>query len=119
MSKKLAKKTVLKHYLFSLLLNVFMPWAIISNAIGDSTGDANLAYIFVFLWALLAMVLYTMYFTIPDFYKNWEKIAMYFLPSVLLCLTFFVSFELWFVVVINFIFNLLCMLHFRMVMIKA
>ena len=119
MPKKLAKKTVRKHYLYSLLLNVLVPWVLIHNAIGDSTGDANLGYVFVFLWSIIAMIVYSLYFIIPSFYKNWEKIAMYFLPSILFCLIFFISFELWFVVAINFTFNLLCMLHYRKVIMNA
>ncbi len=119
MPKKRAKKIVRKHYLLSLLLNVFLPWVIINNAIGDRTGDANLAYIFVLAWSVLATIVYAMYFTIPDFYKNWEKIAMYFLPSVLFSLTFFASLELWFVVAINFIFNFFCVLHYWKVIMKA
>ncbi|QHI39115.1 hypothetical protein IMCC3317_45160 [Kordia antarctica] len=119
MPKKSAKKLVRNFYFYALLLNVVLPWILAKSIVGDSTGEVGLIYIFVIIWAVVSIVVYTIYFAIPDFPKNWEKIATFLFPSLFISPLLFFAFRLILIpLIINFIFNGICMLYYRMKMKK-
>ncbi|WP_420572686.1 hypothetical protein [Kordia sp.] len=121
MSKKVAKKLVRNFYFLSLLINIVLPWMLVYINIGDIYGEANLIYIFVMVWALVNLLLYTIYFTIPDYKKNWEKIATFLFPSFWFILgIYYTEFTLLLIpFVINLVFNITCMLYYMHVMRKT
>ena len=43
------------------------------SVIGDTDGDAKMGYVIVGIWALICAFVYTFYFAIPEFNKDWEK----------------------------------------------
>lgn len=119
MPKTSAKKLVRNFYFYALLLNVALPWIIVKSIVGDSTGEVGMIYIFVMVWAIVSIIIYTIYFAIPDFPKNWEKIATFLFPSLFISPLLFFAFRLILIpLIINFIFNLICMLYYRMKMRK-
>ncbi|MBC8753845.1 hypothetical protein H2O64_04135 [Kordia sp. YSTF-M3] len=114
MSKKIARRLVRNFYFFALLLNVVIPWAFAKIVIGDRSGEIQLLYIGVGIWSIASGLLYTIYFAIPDFYKNWEKVATFLFPSLFCSPMLFYSSRILLIPFgINLAFNILCLFHYK------
>ncbi len=114
MSKKIARRLVRNFYFLALLLNVIIPWVFVKIVIGDSTGEIQLIYVAVAVWSIVAIVLFTIYFAIPDFHKNWEKVATFLFPTLFCSPILF--YETTFFMIpfgINLMFNLLCLFYYK------
>lgn len=114
MLKKAARKLVRNFYLLALLLNVFIPWIFAILIVGNSKGEIQLMYVAVGVWSIAAMLLYIIYFAIPDFLKNWERIATFLFPTLFCCpLLYYSTRFLMIPLIINLLFNVACMLYYK------
>ncbi|WP_299261869.1 hypothetical protein [uncultured Aquimarina sp.] len=87
--KKTQKKHIKIYYGITLLLNFIAPTIVAISVIGDQEGEIQMGYIIVGLWGFICAILYGFYFAIPEFNKNWEKIAGLIFPSIILSLLLF------------------------------
>ncbi|WP_298518385.1 hypothetical protein [uncultured Kordia sp.] len=114
MQKKLAQHLVRNFYLVALLLNVVLPWILAKITVGDRTGEIQMIYILVAAWAVGSLLIYAIYFTIPDYNKEWEKIAAFLFPSILTCPMIVIEFPYcmlpW---GINFLFSIICIIIYK------
>ncbi|MGH1388464.1 hypothetical protein [Kordia sp.] len=114
MQQKIAKRLVRNFYFVALLLNVLLPWMIAKINIGDRTGEIQMVYILVAIWAVASIIIYTIYFTIPDYSKKWEKKAAFLFPSILTCPMIIIEFPYFiFPWGINFLFSIICMIIYK------
>lgn len=110
--KKKQKKHIQNYYLIAVLTNLIPILVMIINK-ANIRGEAQMGFLFSAVWTLICMVIYGIYFTIPKFNKNWEKIVGLFLPTsllslVLLALPFFLI-----VIILNLIMNGLFAFHLQ------
>ena len=61
-----------------------IPFAVAFLVAGDSTGEIQYLYIGAIFWAVVNTLSYGVYFLIPGFISNRDKIATLFFPSILL-----------------------------------
>ena len=114
MHQKIAKRLVRNFYFVALLLNVLLPWMLAKINIGDRTGEIQMVYILVAIWTVASILIYTIYFTIPDYSRNWEKIAAFLFPSILSFPLIIIEFPYFiFPWGINFLFSIVCILIYK------
>jgi hypothetical protein len=78
---KVQKKSVLHYYLTAIIINVVIP--VIGIFTASLEGDRGLIIVPVLAWAGLHLISFAMYFTIPSFYKKWEKRAAFLFPPLM------------------------------------
>ncbi|WP_298903389.1 hypothetical protein [uncultured Psychroserpens sp.] len=77
------KKLVIYFYLISLVLNVVLPYVISKVVIGDETGEIQILYVGVIVWGVISLLIYGIYFLIPEFQSKRDKISAFMLPSMI------------------------------------
>lgn len=110
--KNSQKKHIKFYYGISVFMNFIIPMFVIMSAMGRVHGERQLGLFLIGVWGIFCALVYALYFTVPEFNKNWEKIAGLVLPSIILSLILFVEETLIYVVFINFILNGLFIWHF-------
>ena len=103
--KSTQKKYVKNYYGISLLMNFVLPIFVVMSIIGKSHGDAQMGYVIVGIWGIICSIIYTIYFAIPEFNKNWEKIVGLLLPTIILSLALFQEPNFILVILLNLIMN--------------
>ncbi len=83
--KKEQKKYVRNYFGIAVFANL-IPFLIMIVRIGKVQGEAQLGYIIFGSWILICTLVYGVYFAIPEFTRNWEKIIGLFFPSLILSL---------------------------------
>ena len=103
--KKIQKKYVRYYYGITLLINCVLPALTVISVIGKTDGDANMGYVLVGIWALISALVYAFYFAIPEFNKDWEKIAGLLFSTILLSLILIEYWVFSIVILLNLIMN--------------
>ena len=83
--KKEQKKHIRNYYRIAVLTNS-IPILIMIIRNGKIQGKAQMGFLIFGVWILVCSIVYGIYFTIPKFNKNWEKIIGLFLPTFILSL---------------------------------
>ncbi|WP_299149251.1 hypothetical protein [uncultured Dokdonia sp.] len=103
-----------KYYWIAISIN-WLP-SLFILALGELQGEGQLAYIVFIGWGLLCTIIYGFYLLIPEFKKNWEKVASFLFPTVFFMIGFFLI-NLFEAVIlplsINLAINLIFILHFN------
>ena len=111
--KKEQKKYVRNYFGIAILVNVILPILSVIIIIGKKTGEVQLGYVFVGVWGIICTILYAIYFAIPKFNENWEKIVGLLLPSIILSLGLIESLYFIIVVLINLIMSGIFIWHLK------
>ncbi len=113
-------KQVRNYYIIALLLNL-TPF-IVAISSEKINGEYRKALIILGIWLLIVTVVYSFYFLIPKFNKNWHKIIGLVFPTVLLSLLMFLFPKLkgiaLILIIINIILNGIFILHFNKTLAK-
>jgi len=86
-------------------MNFILPIIAVMSVIGKSHGDAQMGYIIVGIWGIICSIVYAIYFVIPEFNKNWEKIVGLLLPTIILSLILLQESSFGIVILLNLIMN--------------
>ncbi len=114
MHKKIAKRLVRNFYIIAFLMNVALPWTFILFRLGKAEGEIVLAYFALAIWSIACLLLYTIYFAIPDFTKSWERKAGFVFPSIFLIPVLFLGIELFSIPFgMNLLFNCICLFIYK------
>ncbi len=103
--KKIQKKYVRNYYAIAILINVVLPVLSMIYVIGNRKGEAQMGYFIIGIWGLICIFVYSIYFAIPDFNKNWEKVAGLLFPTILLSLALIKYWNFALVILLNLIMN--------------
>ena len=77
------KKLVRYFYLISLVLNVVLPYVLSRVIIGEDTGEIQMLYVGAIAWGVISLLIYAIYFLIPEFQSKRDKISGFMLPSMI------------------------------------
>jgi hypothetical protein len=106
------KKYIKNYYVISLFVNL-LPLLIMVIKIGKVEGEAQLGYIAFGIWGIICAIIYTIYFAIPEFKNNWEKIGGLIFPTLILSLGL-IKFQLLLILIIlNLIMNGFFIFHLK------
>ncbi|OUS01903.1 hypothetical protein A9Q86_04435 [Flavobacteriales bacterium 33_180_T64] len=86
------KKLVRKFYLLALLLNVIIPVLIAYIIVGDKKGEVQFVYIVTIIWAFISILIYGVYFLIPEFESKRDVISTFMFPSMIVFGSCFIYF---------------------------
>ena len=95
-----------------MFINILLPLVLALLFIGTASGEIQLTYVVILIWALLNIFAYSLYFIIPDLIKKWEKILTFILPSILMSLLIINIQVFIFPLLINLVLNLIFIYHF-------
>jgi chromate transport protein ChrA len=94
-------------------MNFIIPFFVVMSIVGKSHGDAQMGYIIVGVWGIICSIVYTFYFAIPEFNKNWEKIVGLLLPTIILSLILFQESNFGLIIILNFVMNVFFIWHLK------
>ena len=98
--KKVQKKYIKSYYGIAILLNlVFL--ILLTYLLGINKGEI----LYIGIWWLICVIVYTIYFAIPDFNKKWEKIIGLLLPTFILSLVLVQSWNFIIIILLNLAMN--------------
>jgi len=110
--KKEQKKYIRNYYGIALLINL-IPFLLMVIRKEKIHGEAQMGFLFFGIWSLICCIVYGIYFSIPSFNKNWEKIIGLFLPTLILSLVLFEFPFFIIIIILNLIFNGLFAWHLK------
>lgn len=111
--KNIQKKHIKFYFGISIFINFVSSFITMMQTYSNIHGGGFEALFEIFVFCtIICSAVYSIYFTIPEFNKNWEKIAGLVLPSLVLSLVLLVEETFIYVVFVNLILNLLFIWHF-------
>ena len=100
------------YFVISIFINFFSSLFTFMNETSMSHGGQQAILEIFGFWMMICIAVYTIYFIIPEFNKNWEKIAGLVLPSIILSLVLTIEPSFIYLICINIILNVVFIWHF-------